>query len=169
MAHVIGIDIGGTFTDAFLADEDGRVAAAKAPSTPPDFSQGLLDVLDDLAATVGTDVRTLLAGTDYIVHGTTSTLNALVTGDVATVGFITTRGHADSIAIMNLEGRYAGLGSDQVQDMVRTDKPKPLVPPELIREIDERIDHKGAVIVELDEDGTRTAIRELVAAGAQAI
>jgi len=169
MAHVIGIDIGGTFTDAFLADENGRVAAAKAPSTPPNFAQGLLDVLDDLATTVGTDVRTLLAGTDYIVHGTTSTLNALVTGDVATVGFLTTRGHADSIAIMNLEGRYAGLGSDEVQDMVRTNKPAPLVPPQLVRELDERIDHKGAVVVPLDEEGTRRAVRELVDAGAQAI
>jgi N-methylhydantoinase A len=169
MAHVIGIDIGGTFTDAFLADEDGRVAAAKTPSTPPDFSQGFLDVLDDLAGTVGTDVQTLLAGTDYIVHGTTSTLNALVTGDVATVGFLTTRGHADSIAIMNLEGRYAGLGSDEVQDMVRTNKPAPLVPPQLVREVDERIDHKGAVVVSLDEEGTRHAVRELVDAGAQAI
>jgi N-methylhydantoinase A len=169
MAHVIGIDIGGTFTDAFLADGEGRVAAAKTPSTPPDFSQGFLAVLDDLAAAVGTDVRSLLSGTDYIVHGTTSTLNALVTGDVATVGFLTTRGHADSIAIMNLEGRYAGLGSDEVQDMVRTNKPAPLVPPQLVREIDERIDHKGAVVVPLDEEGTRQAVRELVDAGAQAI
>ena len=169
MAYVIGIDIGGTFTDAFVADESGKVAGAKTPSTPPDFSEGFLTVLDELAGLLGVDTGALLADTHYIVHGTTSTLNALVTGDVATVGFLTTRGHADSIAIMNLEGRYAGLGADQVQDMVRTDKPKPLVPPELIREIDERIDHKGAVIVELDEEGVRTAIRELVAAGAQAI
>ena len=169
MVYVIGIDIGGTFTDAFVADEEGRVAGTKTPSTPPDFSEGFLTVLDELAATLGTETAALLSGTHYIVHGTTSTLNALVTGDVATVGFLTTRGHADSIAMMNLEGRYAGLGADQVQDMVRTNKPAPLVPPRLIREIDERIDHKGAVIVELDETGTRTAIRELVAAGAQAI
>jgi N-methylhydantoinase A len=169
MAYVIGIDIGGTFTDAFAADESGRVAAAKTPSTPPDFSQGFLAALDELAATLGTDTGSLLADTHYIVHGTTSTLNALITGDVATVGFLTTRGHADSIAIMNLEGRYAGLGSDRVQDMVRTDKPAPLVPPQLVREIDERIDHKGSVVVELDEEGCRRAIRELVGAGAEAI
>jgi N-methylhydantoinase A len=169
MAYVIGIDIGGTFTDAFVADETGRVAGTKTPSTPPDFSEGFLTVLDELAGSLGVATGDLLADTHYIVHGTTSTLNALVTGDVATVGFLTTRGHADSIAIMNLEGRYAGLGSDQVQDMVRTDKPKPLVPPQLIREIDERIDHKGAEIVPLDEEGTRRAIRELVDAGAEAI
>jgi len=169
MAHVIGIDIGGTFTDAFVADESGQVASAKAPSTPPDFSRGFLAVLDELASALGTDTGTLLAGTGYIVHGTTSTLNALLTGDVATVGFLTTRGHADSIAIMNLEGRYAGLGADAVQDMVRTNKPAPLVPPQLVREVDERVDYKGAVVVPLDEEGARRAIRELVAAGAQAI
>ncbi|WP_326835208.1 hydantoinase/oxoprolinase family protein [Amycolatopsis rhabdoformis] len=169
MAYVIGIDIGGTFTDAFAADESGRVAATKTPSTPPDFSRGFLTVLDELAGALEVDTAALLADTHYIVHGTTSTLNALVTGDVATVGFLTTRGHADSIAIMNLEGRYAGLGSDEVQDMVLTNKPKPLVPPQLIREIDERIDHKGHEVVPLDEAGTRVAIRELVAAGAEAI
>ena len=169
VAYIIGIDIGGTFTDAFAASESGRVAATKTPSTPPDFSQGFLSALDELADLLGVSKRELLADTHYIVHGTTSTLNALVTGDVATVGFLTTRGHAGSIAIMNLEGRYAGLGLDQVQDMVLTNKPKPLVPPQLIRELDERIDHKGAEVVALDEAGTRTAIRELVAAGAQAI
>lgn len=169
MAYVIGIDIGGTFTDAFVADESGATAGAKTPSTPPDFSQGFLTVIEELASNLGTDTKSLLADTNYIVHGTTSTLNALVTGDVATVGFLTTRGHADSIAIMNLEGRYAGLGSDEVQDMVRTNKPAPLVPPRLVREIDERLDHKGAVVVPLDEEGTRQAIRELIEAGAQAI
>lgn len=169
MAYVVGIDIGGTFTDAFAADETGRVASAKTPSTPPDFATGFLTVVDELAAAFGVATRTLLGETEYIVHGTTSTLNALVTGDVPTVGFLTTRGHADSIAIMNLEGRYAGLGPDQIQDMVRTDKPAPLVPPRLVREIDERIDHKGAEIVPLDEEGTRRAVRELVAAGAEAI
>jgi len=169
MAHVIGIDIGGTFTDAFAADDRGRVVGVKVPSSPPNYSEGFLAVLDELASTLEMDLHALLEDTTYIVHGTTSTLNALVTRDVATVGFLTTRGHADSIMIMNLEGRYAGLGPDEVQDMVRTNKPAPLVPPQLVREIDERIDHKGSVVVPLQEESTRQAIRELVAAGAEAI
>lgn len=168
MSYVIGIDIGGTFTDAFAADHSGRVAAAKTPSAPPDFSEGF-PVVDDLASNLGLATAELFSDTHYIVHGTTSTLNALVTGDVAKVGFITTRGHADSIAIMNLEGRYAGLGAEAIQDMVRTNKPKPLVPPDRVKEIDERIDYKGAEIVALDETGTREVIRALVQAGVQAI
>ena len=120
MTYVIGVDTGGTFTDAFLADETGRVMAAKTASTPPDFARGFLTAIGDLAAALGGSAEQMLAQTSYIVHGTTSTLNSIVTGDVAPVGFLTTRGHADSIAIMNLEGRYAGLGSDQVQHMART-------------------------------------------------
>ncbi|RZL82546.1 MAG: hydantoinase/oxoprolinase family protein [Rhodococcus sp. (in: high G+C Gram-positive bacteria)] len=169
MPYVIGIDTGGTFTDAFVADHHDRLAAAKTPSTPPDFAQGFLNALDDLASELDLSTAQLLGDTDYIVHGTTSTLNALVTGDVAEVGFLTTRGHADSIAIMNLEGRYAGLGSDEVQHMARTAKPAPLVPRDRIYEIDERVDYKGAVVVPLDEDGVRTAVRRMLADGVESI
>src|SRR5690606_35228498 len=101
MNYVIGIDTGGTFTDGFVAGEDGTIAAAKSPSTPSDFSQGFLNVIDELAKNLGTQTADLLNKTQYIIHGTTSTLNAVVTGDVAKVGFLTTRGHADSIAMMN--------------------------------------------------------------------
>lgn len=169
MSYVLGIDIGGTFTDAFVADETGRVAAAKTPSTPPDFAQGFLQVVDDVAANLGVTTRELLERTDYIVHGTTTSLNAIVTGDVAKVGFLTTAGHRDSITIMNLEGRYAGLGSDRIQDMVRTNKPAPLVPHHLVHEIDERIDDNGNIVVALDEAGTRDAIHKLIADGVEAI
>ena len=169
MTYVIGVDTGGTFTDAFLASEHGRVASAKTSSTPPDFARGFLAAIGDLADSLGVPVAAMLADTDYIVHGTTSTLNAIVTGDVAPVGFLTTRGHADSIAIMNLEGRYAGLGADRVQHMARTNKPAPLIPRHRIVEIDERIDYKGDVVVGLDEEGVRAAVARLLADGVEAI
>lgn len=169
MTFVIGIDIGGTFTDAFATDEEGRTASAKAPSTPDDLARGVLDAVEELGRTLGISSSALLSETASICHGTTASLNALVTGAVAKVGFLTTRGHADSIAIMNLEGRYAGLGQEEVQNMSRTNKPAPLVPRSLVREVDERIDHKGAVIAELDEAGARQAIEELVEAGVEAI
>ncbi|GAB7549377.1 hydantoinase/oxoprolinase family protein [Cupriavidus sp. 8B] len=169
MSYVIGIDTGGTFTDGFVAHESGRLASAKSPSTPPDFSQGFLNVLDELARELGISTAQLLAQTRYIVHGTTSTINAVITGDVAKVGFLTTRGHADSISIMNLEGRYAGLGPDEIQNMARTNKPQPLVPRDRLFEIDERIDYKGAEIVPLDERGVREAVRRLVEMEVEAI
>jgi N-methylhydantoinase A len=169
MTYVIGVDTGGTFTDGFVADHLGRLSSAKSPSTPPEFSAGVLNVIDELAKSLAVTARHLLRETSYIMHGTTSTLNALVTGDVCKVGFITTRGHADSISIMNVEGRYAGLDPDQIQNMAGTNKPAPLVPRNLIAEIDERIDYKGAVIVPLDEDGIRAATRHFVSQDVEAI
>lgn len=169
MSFVIGIDTGGTFTDAFAADDRNRLAAAKSPSTPPNFAHGFLNAIDELAVELGMSTQELLADTDYIVHGTTSTLNAIVTGEVARVGFLTTEGHGDSIRIMNLEGRYAGLGSDQIQNMARTAKPAGLVPRDRVVEISERIDYKGAEIVALDEQQVRSAVGRLLADGVEAI
>lgn len=169
MAYVIGIDIGGTFTDAVATDESGRVVAAKAPSTPPNFARGLLDAINEVACAMDLEPRTLLRETRYICHATTSTLNALVTGAVAKVGFLTTKGHADSITIMNTEGRYAGFGPEELQDMVRHTKPPPLVPRRLVREVHERVDYNGDVVVALDESGVRRAVQELIDAGVEAI
>ncbi|MCG7507835.1 hydantoinase/oxoprolinase family protein [Mesorhizobium retamae] len=169
MTYAIGVDTGGTFTDGFLASTDGMLVSAKAHSTPPDFSRGFINVLGELASAIGSSVEELLSKTEYIVHGTTSTLNAVITGEVARVGFLTTRGHGDSIRIMNLEGRYAGLDPSAVQNISRTNKPAPLVPYRDVIEIDERIDHKGAVIVPLDEQGVRAAVRKLYDDGVRAI
>src|SRR5882757_1495516 len=169
MTYVIGIDIGGTFTDAVASDGRGTLTGAKTPSTPPDFAQGIYDVLNELAANLGLTREELLRQTTHISHGTTAALNALLTGDVAKVGFLTTRGHADSLVIMNLAGRYAGLGPEQIQALARTNKPAPLIPKSFIREINERIDYKGAEIVPLDEKPAKIAIRELLSAGVEAI
>ena len=92
MAYVIGVDVGGTFTDAVLDDDAGTVVAAKSPSTPPDYSQGVLDVLELLAEQLGTTLPDMLAQTHHIAHGTTSSLNALLTGNVPPVGFLNDEG-----------------------------------------------------------------------------
>ncbi len=169
MGYIVGIDVGGTFTDAFAADEAGRAISAKAPSTPPDFSRGVLDALRELSAQLGMTMESLLMETHYICHGTTASLNALLTGSTAEVGFITTKGHRDSIYIMNVEGRYAGLGPDKIQDFTQRNKPPPLLPHRLVKEVTERVDYKGSVVVPLNEKETRTAILELLNDGVDAI
>lgn len=118
MAYVIGVDVGGTFTDAVIDDDAGTVVAAKSPSTPPDYSRGVLDALELLAEQVGKPLPELLAQTHHIAHGTTSSLNALVTGNVPPVGFLTTQGHRDSIFIMNVEGRYLGRSPHELQNVL---------------------------------------------------
>lgn len=169
MAHVIGIDVGGTFTDGVLADEHGSVIAAKAPSTPPDYSDGVLGVLTSLAQQLGTTVEQMLADTHHIAHGTTSSLNALVTGHVPPVGFITTRGHRDSIYIMNVEGRYLGSSPEQLQNVLGQSKSHGLLPKRHAWEVTERLDRDGQVVVALNEEDVRTAVHALLEDGIRAI
>ncbi|MEV0700635.1 hydantoinase/oxoprolinase family protein [Saccharopolyspora sp. NPDC050389] len=168
MAFVIGVDVGGTFTDAVL-DDAGTVLAAKAPSTPPDYSRGVLDVLGLLAEQLGMSLPEMLAQTHHIAHGTTSSLNALVTGNVPPVGLLTTKGHRDSIYIMNVEGRYLGRSPHELQNVLGQAKDHALLPKRHALEVTERIDRDGNVVVGLDEDGARAAIRALLDDGVRAI
>src|ERR1700744_3206400 len=169
MAYVIGVDVGGTFTDAVLDDDAGTVLAAKSPSTPPDYSRGVLDVLSLLAEQLGRSLPEMLAAPHHIAHGTTSSLNALVPGNVPPVGFLTTKGHRDSIFIMNVEGRYLGRSADELQNVLGQSKGHGLLPKRHALEVTERVDRDGTVVVPLDEDEARAAIRALLDDGVQAI
>ncbi|MDV6245850.1 hydantoinase/oxoprolinase family protein [Rhodococcus opacus] len=169
MAYVIGVDVGGTFTDAVLDDSAGTVLAAKAPSTPPDYSRGVIDVLEALAEQLGRPVEEMLADTHHIAHGTTSSLNALVMGNVPPVGFLTTKGHRDSIYIMNVEGRYLGSSPEQLQNVMGQSKSHGLIPKKHALELTERLDRDGNVVVALDEESARESIRVLLAEGVSGI
>ncbi|GAA4787094.1 hydantoinase/oxoprolinase family protein [Actinomycetospora chlora] len=169
MAFVIGVDVGGTFTDAVLDDDSGSVIAAKAPSTPPDYSRGVLDVLELLAEQLGRSVEEMLADTHHIAHGTTSSLNALVQRAVPDVGFLTTKGHRDSIFIMNVEGRYLGRSPHELQHVLAQDKDHYLLPKRHALEVTERVDRDGNVVVALDEDEVRDRVATLRSEGIRAI
>lgn len=169
MDYIIGVDVGGTFTDGVLADNEGRIYGAKAPSTPPNYTGGFFEVLEELAEQAGLTVREMLAKTHHISHGTTSSLNALVMGTVPDIGFITTRGHRDSIYIMNVEGRYLGSSPEDLQSVITQSKRHALIPRSLTHEVTERIDRDGKVLVPINEDEVREAVRALVAEGVPAI
>ncbi|MFV0434010.1 MAG: hydantoinase/oxoprolinase family protein [Leucobacter sp.] len=169
MGYIIGVDVGGTFTDGVLADGEGKIYGAKAPSTPPNYTGGFFEVLEELAEQAGLTLREMLENTHHISHGTTSSLNALVMGTVPDIGFITTRGHRDSIYIMNVEGRYLGSSPEQLQSVITQSKSHALIPRNLAYEVTERVDRDGNVLVQLDEEEVRQAARELVEAGVPAI
>ena len=169
MSYIIGVDVGGTFTDGVLADGAGKIYGAKAPSTPANYAEGFFEVLEDLAGQAGLTLRQLLADTHHISHGTTSSLNALVMGTVPDIGFITTRGHRDSIYIMNVEGRYLGSSPEELQSVITQSKRHALIPRSLAYEVTERVDRDGTVLVPLAEDEVRQAATELAAAGVPAI
>ncbi|WP_175775492.1 hydantoinase/oxoprolinase family protein [Burkholderia anthina] len=169
MGFVVGVDVGGTFTDGVAVDDRGVIVSAKTPSTPPDYSAGVFNVLGLLAEQFSMSREAFLQNTDHIAHGTTSSLNALVMGKVPPVGFITTRGHGDSIAIMNVEGRYLGRSSMELQNVLGHAKPAPLVAKRLIKEVTQRMDREGNVLVGLDEVEVRDAVRDCVAQRVSAI
>lgn len=169
MEFVIGVDVGGTFTDGVAIDGSGRIVSAKSPSTPPDYSEGVFKVLEQLAEQFSLSLKDFLARTDHISHGTTSSLNALVMGKVPQVGFITTKGHGDSISIMNVEGRYLGRSSQELQNVLGHRKPPPLVTKRLLKEVTQRMDREGDILIPLNEEEVRAAVRDCVAQGVKAI
>src|SRR6267142_2019457 len=157
----IGIDVGGTFTDLVAVDETGRVAIAKAASTPRDPSEGLLDGLRLLAAELGTDVRGLLARTERIVHGTTVATNALLERKGARVALLTTEGHRDVIEMRE------GLKDDRYN--LRMPPPVPLVPRALRLGVRERVAFDGRVTRALDRRSLTAAIAKAERAKVEAV
>ncbi|MCK5275928.1 MAG: hydantoinase/oxoprolinase family protein, partial [Alphaproteobacteria bacterium] len=89
--HIIGVDVGGTFTDLVLMGADGQPRIAKVPSTPENQAFGVLAAIAETGASLA-DVAT-------IVHGTTVTTNALLERKLAKVGLITTRGFRDVLEL----------------------------------------------------------------------
>jgi N-methylhydantoinase A len=153
MGGIVGIDVGGTFTDLFYS-EDGINAHAtlKVPSTPGDPSRGLVDAL--AAAQIDP------AGLDLIIHGTTIATNAVIERKGARCALITTRGFRDVLELGRRDRPHM-YGLTGVQN--------PLIPRDLRWEVDERLDHQGAVIRPLDEDGLRAVANVLSAEEVEAV
>jgi N-methylhydantoinase A len=169
MSFRIGVDIGGTFTDCVVADDQGERTVAKALSTVDALEDGVLEAVRLTAEQLGRTRAQLLAETELFVHGTTQATNAMLTRTGAKTGLITTKGHEDAIIIGQVYSKVAGLGEREMVHSSRLRKPDPLVPRGLIRGISERVDREGEIIVALNDDEVIAAIESLVAAGVEAI
>lgn len=145
----VGIDIGGTFTDLFVLDNDGRGRIYKSPTTPHDPSQGLLNGLEKAAHAIDETLEEFLGKVETIVHGTTIATNAVLTLQGAKTGFVTTEGFRD---ILNMR-----RGIRAHQNNSKYSPPAPIVPRDLIATVRERVDATGRVLVELNEDDVRAA------------
>jgi N-methylhydantoinase A len=165
----IGVDIGGTFTDCVVADEEGSRTVSKALTTPGSLEDGVLDALAGNAEQRGLDRASLLDATDLFVHGTTQATNAILTRTGARTGLITTKGHEDAIIIGKVYAKVAGLPERDLVHSSRLQKPQPIVPRHLIRGVSERVDRYGDVIVELSEHEVVAAVDGLLAEGVEAI
>ena len=161
MTYVIGVDTGGTFTDTVVVDETGSRVTGKAATTPDDPTDGIVDSLSDAARDLDTDLEGVLSDTDVLFHGTTLTTNTVLERTGSDVGLLTTRGHRDALHIGRTTSRTTGLSEYEMQHYASQSKPDPLVPKDQIRELDERIDYKGAEVVEFDDEQAREAVRDL--------
>ena len=169
MTYLVGIDIGGTFTDCAIVDRAGKLLTTKVPSTPPDFSRGMMDALDAGAQALGIGLDRFCRDIAFLSHGTTVGTNTIIQKRGAKVGLITTKGHEDAIHIMRGSRGFGGRDIRKVVHFPETAKPQPIVPKRLIRGISERVDCFGEVVVKLNEDEALAAIRDLVEQGVEAI
>jgi len=160
--YIIGIDTGGTFTDATVIDKGGNIYTDKAPTTPSDFSQGVLNAIEEVCKSIGITSQELLSRCRILKHGTTVATNALITKEGSKVGLIITKGFEDTTLIMRAIGRVAGLSEDEIKHQAAATKPEPLVPRNLIRGISERIDFRGNVLAPLNEKEVREALTYLI-------
>jgi N-methylhydantoinase A len=160
MAYFVGTDVGGTFTDLWVAERDGESRVIKTPTTR-DVLGGVLDALGIAAESFGLTFGQFCAGIERFGHGTTVGLNALLTGTAAKTAVLTTAGFADTLEIGRLRRQSSGLNELEVTDAFLRNRFPPLVPRRLVIEIDERIDANGRIIKPLDENQARAAIRRL--------
>ena len=145
----IGIDVGGTFTDGAIWDDNaGKLLFSKVPSTPPTFADGViaagLEALSQMDAS--------FADIEHLVHSSTVAANVVAEKKGARVGLITTAGFRDVLEIQRTR-------RDRLYDLFY-DKPVPLVPRELRLEVPERVDAQGNILVPLDEAAVRAGRRE---------
>jgi N-methylhydantoinase A len=150
MSYQVCIDIGGTFTDALVADASGDIRIFKAPTTPGAFHQGFMDVLQAAAEGYGQDLAGFLGTVEIIVHGSTVATNALVEGKIARTGLIVNEGHRDVLLLR--EGPRKGAFE------WRLDYPDAFVPRHLTRTARGRIDARGRELEPLAEDDVRDAV-----------
>ena len=150
---IVGVDVGGTFTDlVYMEPESGDVRIAKVPTTPADQAEGFMAAL----AEAGVE----LSAVANISHGTTTTTNALLERKLSRCGLITTKGFRD---VLELGRRTRPQPYGMIGAFV------PLVPRELRYEVPERMDAEGNVLTPLDEESLRTSVRALVEAGCETL
>jgi N-methylhydantoinase A len=154
----IGVDVGGTFTDFVLVDDHRKlVFLGKQLTTPRDPSEAIIAGIERIVREAAVEIGKL----DGVVHGTTLVTNTVIERKGAKVGLVTTSGFRDVLE-MGHEIRY------DLYDLF-LEKPKPLVPRHLRREVDERIDATGAVLRPLDKAGFRSTVDWLLEQKVEAI
>jgi N-methylhydantoinase A len=146
----IGIDTGGTFTDVVALDEQsGELVTTKTPSTPANPADGFLAGIEKVLAVLGADGSAIGA----VSHGTTVATNQLLEGKVDRLGFVTTAGYE---AMLEIARQSVPDGYGNSYFWVKPDR---IVPRDLVRGVEGRLDFTGAEVRPFDETGAREVAR----------
>ena len=157
----LAVDTGGTFTDLIVEDDSGQLHMFKTPTTPDDPVEGIFDTIKQASDSIAIPLETLLGQAEMFIHGTTHTINAVITGNTAKTAFLCTKGHPD-ILVFREGGRIEPFNYD-------VPFPKPYIPRALTFEIPERINSEGRVVASLDEEAVISVIDQLKALRVEAI
>ncbi|MFN8187904.1 MAG: hydantoinase/oxoprolinase family protein [Gaiellales bacterium] len=158
------VDVGGTFTDAFLVDSDGSFTTAKAPSTPSDVRGGFLAAIGAAASDMGLELEEALASPNLILgYGSTIALNALLTRRGGRPGMLVTRGFEHLLRMGRGKQSWTELDRDDRIHAVSHRMLEPLIPFERIAGVTERIDCLGNELVPLYEQDVEAAVSRLLA------
>ena len=150
---IVGVDVGGTFTDLILLDPDNSdVRLSKVPSTLDNQAFGALSALEEAAAD--------LASIDLIVHGTTTTTNAVLERKLSRTGLITTEGFRDVLEL----GRRTRPDAYGMRGEFT-----PIIPRDLRLEVEERMDAEGRVVTPLREEDVVAAANRLLDQGCESV
>jgi N-methylhydantoinase A len=164
----VSVDIGGTFTDCFVA-WDELIVESKALTTHQNLALGFNEALRNACTELALSERDLLSQVDSVRYATTLGTNALIQRKGPRLGMLTTMGFKSSVPLSRAMGYATGLPHKQQMDVPNAERPPPIVPIPMILEVRERIDYGGRVLLALDEEDVRAKIRDLVDKGAEAI
>ena len=153
---ILGVDVGGTFTDAVAMGSDGAATVAKVASTPADPAIGLLSALGELGS-----LGVPLEDVDLLVHGTTIATNAVITGRSARVVLLATEGFRDILS-------YGSGTRPHLYDL-ELPRPRELVPRRDRIEVRERLSGQGEILVPLDPEAIERTLREVAEHAPEAI
>ena len=159
--YAVGVDVGGTHTDLILSSPDGLVRS-KAFTTHGNYSEGIFNALSVASEQLGTTTEDILSRCSAFVNGSTIVTNVITELRGASVGVLITRGFRDTFRLAG------GARRADYDDHVQTPPPD-VVQRDCIEEISERVTSDGAVVVPLDDDEVRRAVRRLREKGVEAI
>ncbi|HEX2180791.1 MAG TPA: hydantoinase/oxoprolinase family protein [Rubrobacteraceae bacterium] len=160
MAHNVAVDVGGTFTDVLVFDEEtGELTEGKVLSTPDDPSRGVVEGIEAVCEKVGISFTDL----HLLFHGTTVVTNMILTNTGSRVGLLTTKGHEQMLHLAR------AWTPGPLYGWMALVKPDPPADPTDTVGISERVGSDGGVIRELDEDEVRQAIGTLVERGVESL